>query len=177
MSALLRLSRGIDALNARLGRWAAWLSLLMVLVGAWNAVARYAGRSLGQNLASNAWLELQWHLFSALLLLAAAATLRHDRHVRVDVIYGRLGVRARAWIDLLGTVALLLPFCGFVLWVGWPTVAESWRTKESSPNPDGLPLYPVKSLILVGFGLLALQGASEVIKNLAVVTGRAETRE
>ena len=172
MSALLRFSARIDALNARIGRWVAWLSLVMVCVGAWNAVARYGGRFVGANLSSNAYLELQWYLFSVLFLLAAASTLREDRHVRVDVLYGRLGDRAKAWIDLVGTLLFLLPFCAFVLWVTWPAVTESWRVREISPDPGGLPRYPIKSAILVCFILLGLQGISQAIKHAARVFGR-----
>lgn len=173
MSALLRMSRWIDALNQRIGRAVAWLSLLMVLVGAWNAVARYGGRFIGAQLSSNAYNELQWYLFSLLFLVAGAATLRDDAHVRVDVLYGRLGPRARAWIDLLGSVLFLLPFCAFALYVTWPAVRDSFAVREVSPDPGGLPRYPIKAAILVCFVLLIVQGISEVIKRLAVVTGHA----
>lgn len=172
MSALLRLAAVIDATNARIGRWVAWLSLVMVLIGAWNAIARYGGRFSGTNLSSNAYIELQWYLFSVLFLLAAAATLREDRHVRVDVLYGRLSDRAKAWVDLAGSVLFLLPFCAFALWVTWPAVAESWRVREISPDPGGLPRYPIKAVILLCFVLLALQGLSQTVKHLARAIGR-----
>ncbi len=171
MSALLRVAAVIDATNARIGRWVAWLSLVMVLIGAWNAVARYGGRFAGVNLSSNAYIELQWYLFSVLFLLAAGATLRDDRHVRVDVFYGRLGDKAKAWIDLVGAVLFLLPFCAFALWATWPAVANSWSVREISPDPGGLPRYPIKTVILVCFVLLFAQGLSEVVKNLARVLG------
>ena len=106
-----------------LGGAVAWLSLAMVVVGAANAVARYVGRYVGFNLSSNAYLELQWYMFSALFLLGAVSTLTCDAHVRVDVIYGRLSSRARHWIDAVGTAVFLLPFCAFGLWVSWPAVA------------------------------------------------------
>jgi TRAP-type mannitol/chloroaromatic compound transport system permease small subunit len=172
MSALLRVAAVIDATNARIGRWVAWLSLVMVLVGAWNALARYGGRFAGLNLSSNAYIELQWYLFSVLFLLAGASTLREDRHVRVDVLYGRLSDRAKAWIDLVGSVLFLMPFCAFALWVTWPAVAESWRVREISPDPGGLPRYPIKTVILVCFVLLVLQGLSQTVKHLARVLGR-----
>ena len=166
MSWLLALSRLIDRLSAALGRWASVLSLLMVLIGAGNAVLRYAGRFVGHNLTSNAAVETQWYLFSALFLLAAAPTLLADKHVRVDVLYGRLSDRGKAWVDLVGTAVFLLPFCGFALWVSWPSVAASWQVLEQSPDPGGLPRYPVKSLIIVSFWLLLFQGVSEIIKRL-----------
>ncbi len=171
MTALLKLSALIDRASAALGRWVSWLSLLMVLVGAGNAVLRYLGRFVGANLSSNASLELQWYLFSALFLLAAGDALRQDRHVRVDVLYGRLPGRAKAVIDLLGTVLFLLPFCGFALWVCWPSVEASWVVWEQSPDPGGLPRYPIKTLIIVSFWLLIFQGVSELIKTIAVLTG------
>ena len=166
-----RFAAGIDRLSDALGRGVSWLVLVMVLVGAGNALARYLGRFLGTNLSSNAYLELQWYLFSLVFLLAAGYALRHDAHVRVDVIYGRLGPRARAWIDVLGGLFLLLPFCGLALWVSWPSVYNSWRVLEDSPDPGGLPRYPIKSVLLVAFAWVAVQGVSQVIKTIAVLCG------
>lgn len=177
MNALLRLSRLIDRFTGGLGRAVGWLCLLMVIIGAGNAVARYAGRFTGSNLTSNALLEAQWYLFSALFLLAAADTLRRDAHVRVDVLFGRLSARGKAAIDVAGTLLFLLPFCGFALWVCWPSVAASWAVMEQSPDPGGLPRYPIKSLIIASFWLLIIQGVSELIKKLAVLTGHAAPGE
>ncbi len=165
----MKLSRGIDALNLGIGRVVAWLSLIMVLIGAWNAVARYGGRFIGTDLSSNAYLELQWYLFSVLFLLAAAATLQADKHVRVDVLYGRLSPKAKAWIDLVGGLLFLLPFCVFALYVSWPMVTESFRVREVSPDPGGLSRWPIKAAIPICFVLLIAQGVSEVIKRLAVL--------
>jgi TRAP-type mannitol/chloroaromatic compound transport system permease small subunit len=144
----------------------------MVLIGAFNAVARYVGPRLGLTLSSNAYLELQWYLFSLAFLLAAAHTLRHDRHVRVDVFYSRLTPRARAWIDLIGTLALLIPFAVVGLLVAWPPVRASWAIVEGSPDPGGLPRYPIKSVILVAFALVVLQGLAEAIRRIAFLRGR-----
>jgi TRAP-type mannitol/chloroaromatic compound transport system permease small subunit len=166
-SALVRASRMIDAFNRRLGSLVNWLTLVMVLVGAFNALARYLGRFAGVGLSSNAWIELQWYLFSAVFLLGAAHTLERGAHVRVDVLFGRLPARARHWIDLLGSLLFLLPFTVFALWVSWPAIRNSWSVREVSPDPGGLPRYPIKTVILLGFALLVLQGISEAIKAAA----------
>jgi TRAP-type mannitol/chloroaromatic compound transport system permease small subunit len=161
----------IDRLSDLVGRIALWLLGAMILIGALNAVARYLGRFTGVHLSSNAYIELQWYLFSIVFLLGAAYGVRHDAHVRVDILYGRLGPRGRAWIDLLGTVLFLIPFSVFMILVSYPAVAASWRIREVSPDPGGLPRYPIKALILVAFGLLVLQGLAEVVKQVAVLRG------
>ena len=171
MRVWIRISHVIDSLNRWVGKGAAWLALLMVLLGAYNAVARYLGRHIGRDLSSNAYIEFQWYMFSLLFLLGAAYTLGRDRHVRVDVIYGRLSSRARAWIDLAGTVLFLVPFCVVVLVVSWPSVHNSWEVLEVSPDPGGLPRYPIKSAILVAFLLLLAQGVSMAIKRVAFLRG------
>ncbi len=135
----LRLSRAIDVMNDRIGRAIAWLALAMVLIGAFNAVARYGGRFLGVNLSSNAYLELQWYLFSLLFLLGAAYALLHNAHVRVDVVYARRSRRVRAWINILGTLLFLFPFSTVMLIVAWPSVRNSWAIHEMSPDPGGSP--------------------------------------
>jgi len=167
----LALSGAIDRFNEHLGRWISWLALIMVLIGAYNAVVRYLGRHLGANLCSNAYIELQWYLFSLLFLLGAAYTLERDAHVRVDVFYSRLHGKSRAWVNLLGTLLFLIPFCGFGLWVTWPSVRNSWAVHEVSPDPGGLPRYPIKTVILAAFVLLLLQGVSLAIRQIAVLRG------
>ena len=171
MSALLALSRAIDRFMAKLGRGVAWLTLVMVLIGAGNAVLRYLGRFAHQNLTSNALLEAQWYLFSVVFLLGAAPTLLEDRHVRVDVFYGRLSAKQKAALDLAGALFFLLPFCAFALWVCFPSVQASFDVREASPDPGGLPRWPIKGLILASFWLLVAQGVSEVIKKVAVLRG------
>lgn len=169
MRLLLRLSRLLDTLNERIGRAALWLVLAATAISAANAVVRYGlGRS------SNAWLEAQWYLFAAIVLLAAGYTLKHNGHVRVDVIYGRLSARAQAWIDLLGAALFLLPLCGLMLWLAWPGFIESLRLGEISPDAGGLLRWPVRLLIPLGFALLGLQGVSEIIKRVAFLRGQAE---
>ena len=172
MSALLRISAAIDWLNEQIGKLVGVLVLAMVGFGAFNALARYAGRFTETQLSSNAFIELQWYLFSLVFLLGAAYTLKRDQHVRVDVLYGRLGPRAKAGIDLAGTVLFLIPFCIFALWVSFPTVKNSWAVWELSPDPGGLPRWPIKTAILVSFALVLLQGISQLFKHLnAVLTG------
>lgn len=160
----LRVAQAVDRVNEGVGQAMGWMVLAMVLIGAYNTVVRYLGRYLGTNLSSNAYLELQQYLFSLVFLLGAAYALRRGVHVRVDLLYSRLGERGRAWIDLLGTLLLLLPFAIFTLYVSWPAVRNSWAVWEVSPDPGGLPRYPIKSVILVAFVLLILQGISELVK-------------
>lgn len=171
----LQIMRGIDRFNGWVGKTAAWLCLIMVVLGAYNAVVRYLGRYLGTNLSSNAYIELQWYMFSAIFLLGAAYTLSQNAHVRVDVVYGRLSRRARAWIDLAGTVLFLIPFCAVTAWLSWPSVRNSFQVLEMSPDPGGLPRYPLKALILIAFGLLILQGIALAIRQVAIL--RTETFE
>jgi TRAP-type mannitol/chloroaromatic compound transport system permease small subunit len=165
------LVRAADAVSEYTGRAVRWLVAVMVLVGAFNAVARYLGRWTGVNLSSNAYIELQWYLFSLVFLLGVSYALKHDAHVRVDVLYGRLGARGRAWIDLLGTVLFLIPFSVFMLALSWPSVAASWRVREVSPDPGGLPRYPIKAVVLVAFVLLILQGVAEATRRVRVLRG------
>ncbi len=158
--------RFLERLSEWTGRGVAVLSVVMILLGAWNAIARWLGRYFEAELASNTLIEAQWYIFSGLFLLGAAWTLQEDAHVRVDVFYGRLSDRGKAWIDLLGTLCFLLPFCAFAVWVSWGPVAESWRTLEVSPDPGGLPRYPIKTLVPVAFALLFLQGLAWIPKQL-----------
>lgn len=167
------LARAIDRLTSRLGRFVSWLTLAMVLIGAYNAVARYLGRFIHANLSSNLYLELQWYLFSLIFLLGAGFALRENAHVRVDVLYGRLRRRARARIDVIGSLLMLMPFCVFVLWVSWPSIRNSWLVREVSPDPGGLPRYPLKAVIIVAFVLLLAQGVSQLLKDASVLRRRA----
>ena len=172
----LGFSRLIDGLSEKVGRLVAVLVLVMVLLGAFNALARYIGRFTETQLASNAYIEGQWYLFSLVFLLGAAYTLKRDQHVRVDVFYGRLSKRGKAWVDFLGALLFLLPFCVFSIWACWPSVQSSWQVLEVSPDPGGLPRYPIKSMILVCFTLLFVQGISEAIKQAAALFGPQHLR-
>jgi len=163
---LLRLSRAIDWLNEQVGHLVYWLVLAAVVVSAGNAVVRYTF-----DMSSNAWLELQWYLFSAVFLLAAGYTLLHNEHVRIDVLYGHLSPRMRAWIDLLGSVFFLLPMALIIMVLSWPIVVESIERNEYSSDAGGLLRWPVKILIPIGFFLLVLQGVSEIIKRIGFLSG------
>ena len=171
MNALLGLSRWIDRINSGLGQLASGLVLLMIGIGCWNVLGRYIGQAVGQNLSSNALIEIQWYLFSVVFLMGAAYTLRHDGHVRVDVFQSRWRGKRKALAELMGTVVFLLPFSALVLFFSWKWVWVSWRIWETSPDPGGLPRYPIKTFILFSFLSLFFQGISETIKNLAVLTG------
>lgn len=166
MNPLLRLSRAIDALNERVGRTVFWLVLVAVLISAGNAVMRKAF-----NLSSNAFLEVQWYLFSAIFLLCAGYTLLRNEHVRIDLLSARLSPRARAWIDIAGTLLFLLPMALILLHLSWPVFADAYASNEMSGNAGGLVRWPVKLLMPIGFALLALQGVSELIKRIAFVAG------
>lgn len=167
MSPLLKLAFLIDGLNGRVGRAIHWLVLVAVLVSATNALARY-----GFSSGSNAWLELQWYLFSAIFLLGAGYALKEGAHVRIDLVAGRLSRRTQAWIDIFGGVFMLLPAAAIILWYGWDAFASSWRIHEVSTDAGGLVRWPVKLLIPAGFALLILQGVSETIKRAAFLLGR-----
>jgi TRAP-type mannitol/chloroaromatic compound transport system permease small subunit len=166
MAGLLALSRAIDRLNSLIGRWVAWLILAAVLVSAGNAIIRKAF-----SMSSNAWLELQWYLFGAAFLLAAAYTLRDNEHIRVDIVYGMFSRRTQHLIDLFGHVFFLMPFTILMVVYLVPYVGLSFRSGEMSNNAGGLILWPAKSLLLIGFAMLLLQGISEIIKKIAILHG------
>lgn len=167
MRALLRAADWLDWLNDGIGRAVGWLAALLVIVGVVNVVGRYAGSFLGMQLSSNSLLEAQTYLYSLIFLLGAAHLLRREGHIRVDILYAGRTLRTRAWIDIAGTLVLLLPFCGLGLFLSLDYTAQSWADLEGSPNPGGLPRYPVKTVIPVAFGLLFLQGLSELVKRVA----------
>jgi TRAP-type mannitol/chloroaromatic compound transport system permease small subunit len=137
-----------------------------VLLSAGNAAVRYA-----LNLSSNAWLEIQWYLFSAIFLLGAGYALKHNAHVRIDIIASRLSQRRRAWIDIVGAAAFLLPMSLTILWLSVPMFWQSYVGGEISPDAGGLVRWPVKILIPIGFTLLTLQGLAEIAKRVAFLSG------
>ena len=155
------LARRIDRFQERFGRGVSWLSLGMVLVVFGDVVSRYLFRY-----TSGGMQELEWYLFGTLYLLAAGYTLLHDEHVRVDIVYSKLSPQRRAWLDFVLFWAFFFPSCVLVIYTAWPFVRNAWAVWEGSPDPGGLPLrWLLKSMIIVGFVLLLVQGVSETIKS------------
>ncbi len=170
MSWLQRMSRFIDTVNRRIGHAISWLSLVLVLVVAWNVLLRYLFHT-----GSVAMQELEWHLLGPLFLLTAAYTLVLDEHVRVDIVYSRLSARRKAVIDFVGSLLFLVPVCILVVWTSWSFVTASWAAGEGSPDPGGLPArYVLKAVIPIAFVLLGLQGVSMAIHSLCRLLGIEE---
>jgi len=161
---LLQASRVIDAINDRFGALATWLVLIACLISAGNAISRHF-----LNASSNAWLEVQWYMFAAMVLLGGPYTLKVNEHVRVDVLYSSVSERTRLWIDILGGLLFLLPICLILIYFTWPFFVDSWRIHERSSNSGGLLRWPVKLMLPLGFSLMALQGISEIIKRFAAL--------
>ena len=166
MNSLLRASRLIDALNTAVGKASYWLILIAVLVSSGNAVVRKAF-----NMSSNSLLEIQWYLFAAVFLLCAGYTLLNKEHVRVDLIHSRLSRRQQLWVEIFGTLFFLAPVTLLILVLSWAPFVDAYTSGEVSSNAGGLIRWPVKLLIPAGFGLLLLQGASELIKDVAELRG------
>ncbi len=166
MQGLLGVSRAIDSFNARLGRWVAWLILVAVLVSAANAIVRKVFDT-----SSNSWLELQWILFGVVFLLCSPWTLLSNEHIRIDIVNNLLPYKTRNIIDVIGHAFFLLPLTIVMLVTGIPFFVRSFLLNEQSGNAGGLPQWPAKSLIMIGFGLLLLQGVSELVKRIAVMRG------
>ena len=167
MQAFLKFSILVDSLNNLVGRWASWLTLVAVLVSSGNATVRY----LFDN-SSNAWLELQWYLFSAVVLLCGGYALLHHQHVRIDVIYSRFARRTQLYVDVFGTVFFLLPMAILIMYLSWPVFTNAFVHHEMSSNAGGLIIWPARLLVPVGFFLLVLQGISELIKRVAILQGK-----
>ena len=166
MGFLLKIAAAIDWVNDRLGWIANWMVLLACLISAANAMSRYAF-----DLSSNAWLEIQWYLFAAIVMLGASYTLKVNEHVRVDILYTHLSERGKEWLDLLGTAFFLVPSMLVIGWYAIPFFLQSWQVQEVSGNAGGLIRWPVKILVPLGFFLVALQGVSEIIKRAAALRG------
>lgn len=165
---LLRISQGIDWLNAKFGVLANSMIVLSCVVSAGNAMSRYAF-----DLSSNAWLEVQWYMFAVIVMFGAAYTLKRNEHVRVDILYMTLSRRGQLWIDILGALVFLLPTCAILAWLSWPFFMQSFNVYEHSSNAGGLLRWPIKLVLPVGFALVALQGLSELIKRVAFLNGYA----
>ena len=166
MKLMLAMAQAVDAFNERVGKLTHWLILVAVLISAGNAVTRYS-----LDMSSNAWLEVQWYLFSAVFLYCAGYTLLHNQHVRIDIVSGRFSRRVQTWIEIFGTVFFLLPMAILILWLSWPVFVDAWRSNEVSTNAGGLAVWPARLMLPIGFLLLVLQGFSELIKRIAFLRG------
>jgi TRAP-type mannitol/chloroaromatic compound transport system permease small subunit len=166
MNHLLALSRAIDFLNEKLGWIADWLVLLSCLISAGNAFSRYAF-----GISSNAWLEIQWYMFGALVMLGASYTLKKNEHVRVDIVYSNVSTRRQIGIDIFGFILFMLPATAIMTYLSWPIFHNSWMLGEVSGNAGGLLRWPIKIFLPIGFALLTLQGISELIKRIAMLSG------
>lgn len=168
MSFLLKLSAWIDTLNTKVGKLTTWLILITTFVSAGNAIVRKLFDT-----SSNALLEVQWYIFAGVFLLGAAYGLLQNSHVRIDFISSRLSARTRNWIDVVGIVVALIPFCMLSIYLSWPLFVQAYQSGEMSQNAGGLIRWPAYALIPAGFFLLMLQGISEMIKRLAFLKGQA----
>ena len=168
MGVLLKLSRAIDALNEKFGVIANWLVLFSCLISAGNAFSRYLFSE-----SSNGWLEIQWYMFAVIVMFGASYTMKRNEHVRVDLFYMTLSRRGQLWVDILGTLIFLLPTCSILAWLSWPFFMQSFNVNEHSSNAGGLLRWPIKLVLPLGFGLVALQGISELIKRVAFLNGYA----
>jgi TRAP-type mannitol/chloroaromatic compound transport system permease small subunit len=169
MKSLLAFSRVVDAFNERLSYVANWLVLLSCLISAGNAFSRYAF-----SISSNAWLEIQWYMFGAMVMLGTSYTLKRNEHVRVDIVYSNLSTRRQIGVDIFGAIFFLLPAALIMAYLSWPIFHNSWAENEISSNAGGLVRWPVKLFLPLGFALLSLQGISELIKRFAMLTGHME---
>ena len=169
MKALLAFAHGVDWLNDSFGWIAKWAVVLSCFISAGNAIVRY-----GLSASSNAWLEIQWYLFAACVMLGASQVLRLNEHVRVDLFYGRVSSRARVWVDLGGLLAFLLPAMTVMLYTSWPLFVQMLQTGERSSNAGGLVRWPAMAMLPLGFSLVILQGLSEIIKRIGWLTHQYE---
>jgi TRAP-type mannitol/chloroaromatic compound transport system permease small subunit len=167
MQGLLRISHWLDRVGYRCGQAASLMILAACLISASNAMIRY-----GFDWSTNWLLELQWYLFAAAVMLGASYTFQRNEHVRVDLIYGHVSERKQLWIDIFGIVFFLFPACALFAWLAWDSLfMPSWAILEDSSNAGGLPRWPIKFIVPLGFGLITLQGISELIKRIAALAG------
>lgn len=186
----------VDQLSELLGKMTWYLTLAMVMAGAYNALVRSLsgwahldpsdGEILQKTLywigeiarqgSSNTFIELQWYLFSVVFLIGGAYALKADAHVRVDILYNRLSVKGKAWINIVGTIIFLLPFCALMLWTSWPVVVDSWVRLEGSADPGGLPRYPLLTMVPLAFILLMVQGLATAAREVLQLLSSKDAR-
>lgn len=165
----------INGLNDRIGRLAGWLATAMVLLICFDVVAKFFAPKLDIHYSNTAVFEMQWHIFALVFLLGTAYTLRHDRHVRVDLFYSKFSPKGKAWVNLLGVIFFLMPFCLIVIETSITYVRNSFLMNEKSPDPGGLThRYLIKGMIIVGFSLLILQGIALLFKSILTIAGQDE---
>jgi TRAP-type mannitol/chloroaromatic compound transport system permease small subunit len=168
MQGLLRLSSILDRIGYRCGQLANLMILASCVISASNALIRY-----GFDWSSNSLLEMQWYLFGAAVMLGASYTFQRNEHVRVDLVYGHVSERTQLWIDVFGIIFFLFPACILFAWLSWTSLfLPSWEVLEQSSNSGGLPRYPIKVIVPIGFALLTVQGVSELIKRIAALAGK-----
>lgn len=182
MRLLLGFARAVDAFTERMGGLSTLLVLITIIVGFYNVLARYIGRFVGLKLSSNLYIEAQWYLYSLVFLLGFAYILKHDVNVRVDFLYTNWSPKTQAWVNLVGTLLFLIPFCIMGIYVTYDPVLRSWGllpngtwgTWEVSPDPEGLPRAPLKSMIIFALATLLLQALAQIIKYIAIIRGADE---
>ena len=171
MTVLKSIIKVIDAFSQKTGVWVSWLTTLLVITVFYDVIMRYVFKN-----GSIAVQEMEWHIFSVIFLLGAAFTLKHDGHVRVDIIYTRLGSKTKAWVDFIGTFIFLIPFALMIIYSTKPFIMASWAVKEISPDPGGLPFrYVLKAMIPIGFLFLIVQGVAQALKSLLVILGEDDS--
>jgi TRAP-type mannitol/chloroaromatic compound transport system permease small subunit len=166
LSALLKFAYAVDWISTQLAKFAAWAVLLASLISAGNAFVRY-----GLDISSNGWLEIQWYMFAATVMLGAPVVLKYNEHVRVDILYGRLKGNGPVYVDIFGLLVFLLPVMGLMFYLTLPFFLGMLRTGEMSGNIGGLIRWPAALLMPVGFGAMFLQGVSEIVKRIAYLQG------
>lgn len=167
MSGLLKLALGVDWISERLGRLASVAVLLTALISAGNAFVRYL-----LDISSNGWLEIQWYLFAGVVMLGAPIVLKLNEHVRVDLVYGKLKGNGPVYVDLFGLIFFLLPVMALMAYLSWPLLVRMYESGEMSNNAGGLIRWPAMALLPIGFGLMVLQGLSEIVKRVAYLQGK-----
>lgn len=167
MTLFLALSRVIDTITTWIGKFTMWLILATTLISAGNAIVR---KVFG--IGSNSLLEIQWYIFAAVFLLGAGYGFLRNSHVRIDFIASKLSARTRNWIDVVGIIVVLFPFCALMIILSWPLFTQAYYSGEMSSNAGGLIRWPVYALVPAGFALLMFQGVSELIKRIAFLFGQ-----